>query len=201
VFGIISACLAAKGLVASTDLHSCFWQEPVAENTTAPAEAAAYANASAVAAAERAASRGNSDRSHSSGSDALVEAALDEASAEARGPPAGDEAGKADDGSFCSVAKFESALQSAFNRTDEEFGKADNAALVGTTAVVALVGSRHLYVANCGARLRPALAVGCPVCCPCVAVIWLVPFVAKFGGRPDLCSPRLLLAPSRALAC
>ena len=51
----------------------------------------------------------------------------------------------------CSAEKFESALTDAFNRTDEEFGKEDNAALVGTTAVVALVGSRQLYVANCGA--------------------------------------------------
>ncbi len=50
----------------------------------------------------------------------------------------------------CSAQHFESALTDAFNRTDEEFGKADNAALVGTTAVVALVGSRQLYVANCG---------------------------------------------------
>lgn len=50
----------------------------------------------------------------------------------------------------CNTASFESALTSAFNRTDEEFGKADNAALVGTTAVVTLVGSRQLYVANCG---------------------------------------------------
>ena len=102
-------------------------------------------------AAERAHSRGNIDRSNSSASDALVEAALDEAVQS--GEPAGREAGRAgDEDAFCSVAKFESALQSAFNRTDEEFGKADNAALVGTTAVVALVGSRHLYVANCGAR-------------------------------------------------
>ncbi|KAK9868534.1 hypothetical protein WJX84_010422 [Apatococcus fuscideae] len=38
----------------------------------------------------------------------------------------------------------------AFSRTDAEFAKADNAALIGTTAVAALVGSRHLYVANCG---------------------------------------------------
>ena len=52
----------------------------------------------------------------------------------------------------CSAQKFESALTDAFNRTDEEFGKADNAALVGTTAVVALVGSRQLYIANCGAQ-------------------------------------------------
>ena len=171
------------------------------ENTTAPAEAAASANASAVAAAERAASRGNSDRSHSSGSDALVEAALDEASAEARGPPAGDEAGKADDGSFCSVAKFESALQSAFNRTDEEFGKADNAALVGTTAVVALVGSRHLYVANCGARLRPCPSSGLPWLLPVCGCYLACAVLAEFGGRPDLCSPRSLLEPLRAFAC
>jgi protein phosphatase 2C len=52
----------------------------------------------------------------------------------------------------CSAEAFEAVLMDAFNRTDEEFGKADNAALVGTTAVVALVGSRQLYVANCGAR-------------------------------------------------
>ena len=60
------------------------------------------------------------------------------------------ESGKAEEGVPFSSEKFESALTDAFNRTDEEFGKADNAALVGTTAVVALVGSRQLYVANCG---------------------------------------------------
>jgi protein phosphatase 2C len=54
------------------------------------------------------------------------------------------------EGVTCTSASFQSALTSAFNRTDEEFGKADNAALVGTTAVVTLVGSRQLYVANCG---------------------------------------------------
>ena len=38
-------------------------------------------------------------------------------------------------------------------RADEEFGTMggyEHLALVGTTAVVALVGSRMLYVANCG---------------------------------------------------
>eukprot|EP00891_Asterochloris_glomerata_P008404 jgi/Astpho2/8404/Aster-01460 len=50
----------------------------------------------------------------------------------------------------CSSLKIESALTNAFTKADEEFGKADNAALVGTTAVVALVGSRQLFVANCG---------------------------------------------------
>lgn len=38
-----------------------------------------------------------------------------------------------------------------YPQTDEEFGKANNAALVGTTAVVALVGDRQLYIGNCGA--------------------------------------------------
>ena len=56
---------------------------------------------------------------------------------------------------FCSSLKIESALTNAFTKADEEFGKADNAALVGTTAVVALVGSRQLFVANCG---KPGLA-------------------------------------------
>lgn len=50
----------------------------------------------------------------------------------------------------CNSAIFESALQSAFNRTDADFGLLDSAALVGTTAVVSLVGSRQLYIANCG---------------------------------------------------
>ena len=51
----------------------------------------------------------------------------------------------------CSAESIESALTNAFTRTDAEFAAADgDASLVGTTAVVALVGSRRLYVANCG---------------------------------------------------
>jgi hypothetical protein len=82
--------------------------------------------------------------SSSSDSDAFMAAALEE---DATDGAAG--VGKVE-GVACSPETFESALTDAFNRTDEEFGKADNAALVGTTAVVALVGSRQLYVANCG---------------------------------------------------
>ena len=61
-----------------------------------------------------------------------------------------------DSGAPCSASKFQSALTNAFTKADEEFGKADNAALVGTTAVVALVGSRQLYVANCGEMHTPS---------------------------------------------
>ncbi|BDA47091.1 probable protein phosphatase 2C 8 at C-terminar half [Coccomyxa sp. Obi] len=82
--------------------------------------------------------------SNSSDSDAFMVAAIEEENEAAA-------AGQLDDNLIaCSAQHFESALTDAFNRTDEEFGKADNAALVGTTAVVALVGSRQLYVANCG---------------------------------------------------
>ena len=83
------------------------------------------------------------DEEASSSSDRLVQDVLDSDA------PDGQQDGKIE-GVACSSASFESALTSAFNRTDEEFGKADNAALVGTTAIVALVGSRQLYVANCG---------------------------------------------------
>jgi len=79
------------------------------------------------------------NESEASESDVFLTTAMEEA-----------ESSKADEGVPFSSEKFESALTDAFNRTDEEFGKADNAALVGTTAVVALVGSRQLYVANCG---------------------------------------------------
>lgn len=42
-------------------------------------------------------------------------------------------------------------------QVDEEFGRAKDASQVGTTAVVALVGDRQLYIGNCGggAALAP----------------------------------------------
>ena len=48
---------------------------------------------------------------------------------------------------------FKQAFTEAFFKVDEEFGRAKDAAQVGTTAVVALVGDRQLYVGNCGAPL------------------------------------------------
>ena len=53
----------------------------------------------------------------------------------------------------CTTETVEAALTKAFHLTDEEFGEMggyEHLALVGTTAVVALVGSRMIYVANCG---------------------------------------------------
>lgn len=45
---------------------------------------------------------------------------------------------------------LEEALKEAFLRTDSEFAADGSAAMVGSTAVVALVGSRKAWVANCG---------------------------------------------------
>jgi protein phosphatase 2C len=53
----------------------------------------------------------------------------------------------------CTAESMEAALTKAFHLTDEEFGTLggyEHLALVGTTAVVALIGGRMIYVANCG---------------------------------------------------
>jgi serine/threonine protein phosphatase PrpC len=57
------------------------------------------------------------------------------------------------EGLACTTETVEAALTKAFHLTDEEFGEMggyEHLALVGTTAVVALIGSRMIYVANCG---------------------------------------------------
>lgn len=50
-----------------------------------------------------------------------------------------------------SANAFEHAFTEAFSKVDEEFGKKEDQSQVGTTAVVALVGDRQLYIGNCGA--------------------------------------------------
>ncbi|KAF5836338.1 phosphatase 2C-like domain-containing protein [Dunaliella salina] len=54
--------------------------------------------------------------------------------------------------SHCSgiTLALEEALKEAFLRTDTEFAADGSASMVGSTAVVALVGSRKAWVANCG---------------------------------------------------
>jgi hypothetical protein len=55
-------------------------------------------------------------------------------------------------------SRLEAALHSAFISTDQEFSEeCSSAALVGSTAVVALVGRTHVWVANCGERPRGPL--------------------------------------------
>ncbi|GAX82159.1 hypothetical protein CEUSTIGMA_g9587.t1 [Chlamydomonas eustigma] len=51
--------------------------------------------------------------------------------------------------SYCSTV-VEDALKEAFLKTDEEFSSNTCAAMVGSTAVVAVVGKRRVWVANCG---------------------------------------------------
>jgi hypothetical protein len=63
-------------------------------------------------------------------------------------------------------SRLEAALHSAFLTTDQEFSEeCSSAALVGSTAVVALVGRTHLWVANCGewrVRLQLHAPAGLP---------------------------------------
>lgn len=83
------------------------------------------------------------DSSSSAGS--YLDADFDEAAAA--------EASNSVQGVQCTTETIEAALTKAFHITDEEFGNMggyEHLALVGTTAVVALIGSRMIYVANCG---------------------------------------------------
>lgn len=51
--------------------------------------------------------------------------------------------------SFCGM--MEDVLREAFLKTDEEFSNSGlQAGLVGSTAVVALVGTHRVWIANCG---------------------------------------------------
>ncbi|KAG1680752.1 hypothetical protein FOA52_008085 [Chlamydomonas sp. UWO 241] len=54
-----------------------------------------------------------------------------------------------DDLSWVSCA-VEDALHDAFLKTDEEFATDESAAITGSTAVVALIGRRRCWIANCG---------------------------------------------------
>lgn len=47
-------------------------------------------------------------------------------------------------------------FQSAFKMTDEEYPQPDSAPLIGTTAVVALVGLRSLFISYCGNSKNPS---------------------------------------------
>ncbi|GAX76229.1 hypothetical protein CEUSTIGMA_g3673.t1 [Chlamydomonas eustigma] len=51
---------------------------------------------------------------------------------------------------FIEDTLVEDALRAAFQRTDEEFASDCCASMVGTTAVVALLGTKKIWVANCG---------------------------------------------------
>ena len=62
-----------------------------------------------------------------------------------------DEASNGSEGSAPSVTHLlEDALKDAFLKTDEEFATDGSASMVGSTAVVALVGTKKMWIANCG---------------------------------------------------
>jgi hypothetical protein len=68
--------------------------------------------------------------------------------------------GSSGDSSDTSAASFsgmmEDVLRDAFIKTDEEFSDSGlQAGLVGSTAVVALVGTHRVWIANCGESQQP----------------------------------------------
>lgn len=91
-----------------------------------------------------------SSHSSSSGDERFVDADQSEAVREAAAAVAAASGGGDEARAVFSAHMIETAISEAFCRTDNEFGESENAALVGTTAVVALVGTRVLYIANCG---------------------------------------------------
>jgi len=62
----------------------------------------------------------------------------------------GADADSASSGSTSETSKLEAALKQAFLATDEEFSLDGTSSMVGSTAVVALVGTRRIWIANCG---------------------------------------------------
>jgi hypothetical protein len=113
--------------------------------------------------------------------------------------------GSSGDSSDTSAASFsgmmEDVLRDAFIKTDEEFSDSGlQAGLVGSTAVVALVGTHRVWIANCGESQPTPLPARTPrpcydchewhqrclptltLCCFCLACCWglqTVYFVVK----------------------
>eukprot|EP00878_Enallax_costatus_P000692 GHUV01000801.1.p1 GENE.GHUV01000801.1~~GHUV01000801.1.p1 ORF type:complete len:940 (+),score=301.24 GHUV01000801.1:405-3224(+) len=86
-------------------------------------------------------STSNNSTAHSGGGGMQDEVESNEGSAEGSEGPALT--------SFCGM--MEEVLREAFLRTDEEFSNSGlQAGLVGSTAVVALVGTHRVWIANCG---------------------------------------------------
>lgn len=65
----------------------------------------------------------------------------------------------------------EGVFLDAFIRTDDQFRSDDVSALVGSTAVIVLVGQRYYLVANCGKTSAALAILACQhqyvYCCPC----------------------------------
>lgn len=85
-----------------------------------------------------------------------------------------------------SANAFEHAFTEAFSKVDEEFGKKQDQSQVGTTAVVALVGDRQLYIGNCGA---------------CCLLMTVIPSVSSSGrplavAAPPATASQLIMSPT-----
>lgn len=72
------------------------------------------------------------------------------------------------------VQNFEQAFSEAFTKVDEEFGRSTDYEMtqVGSTAVVALVGRRQLFIGNCGASIADLITLHSTGSVDCRPFFW-----------------------------
>ncbi len=153
--------------------------EGVAQGPPAPAPAAPEAAPASRAAAAAGGAEGAAGASGADG----------DASSHSSGDASRSESAGTSSSSVCKSEALEEALRSAFLRTDEEFAEDGSASMVGSTAVVALVGTKKLWIANCGAPGGPGRAAW--------VVAW-VPAPRTQEARRGLSGGRRAGAPLRA---
>lgn len=135
-----STCSSSGGLAACSNSTTSSSTSSTAPTATSPAGVSSSGAAAAAAGAPRPYGRSTSAGSaNAGGNDSEVDSNEDSSG----------------DSSDTSAASFsgmmEDVLKDAFIKTDEEFSDSGlQAGLVGSTAVVALVGTHRVWIANCG---------------------------------------------------
>jgi hypothetical protein len=135
-----STCSSSGGLAACSNSTTSSSTSSTAPAATSPAGVSSSGAAPAAAGAPRPYGRSTSAGSaNAGGNDSEVDS----------------NEGSSGDSSDTSAASFsgmmEDVLKDAFIKTDEEFSDSGlQAGLVGSTAVVALVGTHRVWIANCG---------------------------------------------------
>jgi hypothetical protein len=86
----------------------------------------------------------------------------------------------------CFSKVFEEALKQAFIKTDAEFGTDECSALVGSTAVVALVGGTKYCIANCG-KLPAAACLCVHACLPVNQLSGMCSVFLQIPARIESC--------------
>ncbi len=128
---------AGSSLRGQQAVERLFSSSEVAAGAAAPQPPHGGAGEGAAAAGDGGDAASNHSEGNGGGSAAAAGAGRSESAATGSG--------------VCMSDALEQALRSAFLKTDEEFAEDGSSAMVGSTAVVALVGTKKMWIANCGA--------------------------------------------------